>query len=169
MNKVIQFLLLPAYLLCACRPTQTTNESVELARSTENSVQVVITMQGGPGNQITLLGTFTPLEPGMHLYSKDIPKTGIEGLGRPTLLELDESWHNIPGELSESIAAQLPESEPFELLVYRPGPVTLSLSVELADTNAHTEKVFVTYMACDDKGCRAPVENKAIEINIPKQ
>jgi hypothetical protein len=170
MNKITQAFLLPVCILCACRPMLPVNESIELARSTENSVEVVISMQDGPENKFTLLATFTPLEAGMHLYSKDIPKTGIGGLGRPTLLALaDDSFLQISGELSESIAALPAESVPFELRAYPAGPVTLSLAIESTDAERHTESVFITYMACDDKGCRAPVENKAIEITIPKQ
>jgi len=29
------------------------------------------------------------------------------------------------------------------------------------------QQVLVTYMACSDRGCRAPVENKSIAIRIP--
>jgi hypothetical protein len=30
-----------------------------------------------------------------------------------------------------------------------------------------SEKVLVTYMACDGQGCRAPVQQKPIAIKIP--
>jgi hypothetical protein len=168
--KRIALIFLLTCLLFACRPILHVNETIELARSTENSVQVIVSMQRGENDQFTLLAVFQPLEPDMHLYSKDIPQTGVEGLGRPTRLELSEdSAFQALGEVQESAAARIPDSEPFELLVYPVGPVTLRLPVRLIDTRRSTETLLVTYMACDQRGCRAPVQDKAIEIIIPKQ
>ena len=67
-----------------------------------------------------------------HLYSKDLPITGIDGVGRPTLLELSfESQIKPVGELIESAPSQEPETEPKALRVYPVGAVTLSLPIEL--------------------------------------
>ena len=66
--------------------------------------------------------------------SKDTPHDGVEGLGRPTLLELTpNSKLQAVGALQESVA---PLTEPIEtelpdLHVYPDGPVLLSLPVEL--------------------------------------
>src|SRR5689334_16370648 len=95
--------------MIACRPTLHANETIELARSTQSSVEVIVSMQRDETDHIMLLANFTPLEPDLHLYSKDIPKTGIDGLGRPTLLELDPNSAFVAlDELSESVAAQIP-------------------------------------------------------------
>lgn len=162
-------LFLLTCIICACRPMLHANETMELARSTENSVEVIISMQRDENDQFSMVATFQPLEPDMHLYSKDIPETGIDGLGRPTSLKLSEdSAFQALGQAEESVNAQVPDSEPFELLVYPDGPVTLRLPVQWIDHKAFTETIFVSYMACDQRGCRAPVLNKAIEINIPK-
>ncbi len=170
MKKILSallFLLLP-YSVLACRPTLQKNESISLASSTESSVEVTISMQRDESDHLTLSATFTPQDPSLHLYSKDIPKTGVDGLGRPILLEIpDQSSIQVIGDLAESIHAELPDSGPTELLVYPAGPVTLSLPIKLSDTSTHTETVYVTYMACNQQGCRPPVENKAIEIKLP--
>jgi hypothetical protein len=86
-NKLCIYLLgLFAITLSACRPALMKNQTIELANSIENSVQVSILMSRDEKNQLTLSAVFTPQNPGLHLYSKDIPKNGVDGLGRPTLL-----------------------------------------------------------------------------------
>ena len=153
----------------SCRATPALGDSLELATSTENNVEVTIMLERFNNDQFFLSATFTPQNPGLHLYSKDIPKTGVEGLGRPTLLELSEgSSLQALSELAESVAPQAPNTPPFELLTYPAGPVTLSLPVLLPDGNAWSDdEVIVTYMACDEQGCRPPVQQKPIAIKIP--
>lgn len=171
MKKIlpILFLLLLATNTSACQPTLSLNESVVLATSTQNSVEVSISMQRDENDRLTLSATFTPQDPSLHLYSKDIPKDGVSGLGRPALLEIpNELAIKVIGELTESISAQPPDSAPEELLVY---PCLFShaqSAVELTNAGSRTETVYVTYMACNQQGCRPPVENKAIEIKLPK-
>ena len=63
--------------------------SLALASFTENYVSVSIQLEGNDKGEYFLSATFMPPE-GYHLYSKDIPITGVDGLGRPTLLELTE-------------------------------------------------------------------------------
>lgn len=115
-----------------------------------------------------LSATFTPPE-GYHLYSKDIPITGIDGLGRPTLLELTpKSQLSATGDLMESIKAQEPDFEPKELLIYPLGAVTLSLPVELPSGSGWTEdEIQITYMACSASQCKLPVVAKRVLIAIP--
>jgi hypothetical protein len=169
MNKKLSFLLLLPFCIFACRPVLQKNDSITLATSTQNSVEVTISMQRNESDNLFLSATFTPQDPSLHLYSKDIPKTGVEGLGRPALLEIPgNSALEAIGDLTESTRPQLPGSGPQELLVYPQGPVTLSLPVQILDLNARTETVYVTYMACNQQGCRPPVEHKAIKINLPK-
>jgi len=144
-------------------------EKIQLARSGENEVQVTIELENKGGNQFLLSATFAPLTPHLHLYSKDIPKAGVGGLGRPTLLELmANSSIQRTGDLIEDVPSQEPEFEPKNLLIYPVGPVVLSIPIVLAPSQAAIkETVFVTYMACDLQGCRRPVEGKAISITIP--
>lgn len=141
----------------------------ELASATEFKVAVSITLTPTGDGQALLSATFTPQEPSLHLYSKDIPKTGLDGLGRPTLLELaKDSPLQAIGKLTESAAPEVPTSPPYELLVYPAGSITLTQQVLLPEGNEWLDdQVVVTYMACDDTGCRPPVQEKPIAIKIP--
>jgi hypothetical protein len=103
------------------------------------------------------------------LYSKDIPITGVEGLGRPTLLEVEADGQLVPmGMLTESVPAVLSDFEPRELMVYPPGAVELSLPVEIVSDGLSSETTIrVTYMACNETGCKPPVMRKEVRVNIP--
>jgi hypothetical protein len=155
-------------LLTACQPAQ--RPTFELARSTENSVEVIIAITRANDGQVYLTATFTPVENKLHLYSKDVPKNGISGLGRPALLELaKDSGLKANGELIESAPAQNPLSGPQELFIYPAGAVTLSLPVILPEgKNWFNDEVVVTYMACTEYNCRPPVEGKIIPVQIPQ-
>lgn len=150
----------------SCKPAA--DRSISLASFTENDVHVSIHLeQNAEGNRI-LSTTFTPPE-GYHLYSKDIPITGINGLGRPTLMELtSSSLMKASGALFESIKAEVPEFEPRELLVYPLGAVTLSMAVELPPGQDWIEdQVKVTFMACSATLCKPPVVGKFVPVRVP--
>ena len=162
-------ILLLATVTSSCQHVPGLNETLELAASTENKVEVTISLEHKENNQFFLSATFTPLDPSLHLYSKEIPLNGVDGLGRPTFLGLAaESLIKANGELIESVPSQIPAFEPIELLVYPIGEVTLSLPILLPDGNHWiNDQVIVTYMACNEQGCRPPVEGKVIMIRIP--
>lgn len=167
--KHIRSLILPfLFLLTACRPAQ--NPPLELARSTENSVEVTIMLIRDEDGQVFISATFTPVENKLHLYSKDIPQSGIDGLGRPALLEIPkDSAIKADGELIESAPAQSPLSGPQDLLIYPAGAITLRLPIILpAGKGWFNDRVIVTYMACTEYNCRPPVEGKIIPIHIPE-
>ena len=120
-----------------------------------------------------LAATFTPVGAGFHVYSKDVPREGMDGLGRPTLLELPPgSKMYAVGALRESVA---PLPEPIQsdfpgLYAYPEGPVTLYLAVKLPQQTGEIEdSVSVTYMACSQKGCKKPVEGKVIPVRYRTQ
>jgi len=142
---------------------------IQLAIATENYVEVRILLEQKSNDQFFLSATFTPLNSSLHLYSKEIPRKGVEGLGRPALLELAQgSLIKAQGELIESVSSQTPLSGPQELLIYPAGAITLSLPILLPEGKGwFSEQVIVTYMACNNEGCRPPVEGKVIEIKIP--
>jgi len=143
-------------------------ESIRLVAFTENYVEVLIYLEHtSEGNHI-LSVTFTPPE-GYHLYSKDIPLTGIDGVGRPTLLTLtSNSGIKATGDLTESVKAQSPDFGSKELLVYPVGAVTLSLPVELPPGKIWiADEVEVTYMACSASLCKPPVVRKLVSMRIP--
>jgi hypothetical protein len=152
--------------LVSCVSAQT--EAISLASFTENYVDVSICLERNSAGNYVLSATFTPPQ-GYHLYSKDIPITGIDGLGRPTLLELaPESLLKTSGPLLENVEAQVPDFGSRELLVYPPGAVTLSLPVELPVSNGWIEdELEVTYMACSAGKCKPPVVAKRVLVPIP--
>jgi hypothetical protein len=113
--------------------------------------------------------TFTPLREGFHLYGPDMPRDGIDGAGRPTLLELapGSRWR-ATGPASSDPAASLQTMPTFDLPfpVFPAGPATLRLPVRPPSDAAADLSVAVTYMACSDAGiCLAPVEGRVIPID----
>ncbi len=166
---ILLFILVLLFGVASCQNAPRSGQTLELANFTENKVQVTITLSSADNGQSILSAIFTPQNPSLHLYSKDIPKTGINGLGRPTLFELSkDSPLQVIGELIESASPQAPTTPPLELLTYPAGPVTLSLHVLLPNGNNWiNDEVTVTYMACDEQGCRPPVQQKPIAITIP--
>lgn len=162
--------LLITFLIAACmqRATVPNPSSIPLTSFIENGVTVDIHLGINDETGSVLSATFTPPD-GYHLYSKDIPREGINGLGRPTLLELpSDSQLQVQGWLLESVEAQVPDFEPRELLVYPAGSVTLSVEVKMPPgSDAFDEFVIVTYMACSDQLCKPPVVGKIVSIRIP--
>ena len=144
------------------------DEPLLLETFTKNSVSVSIYLSTTQDGQEALIASFVP-QAGLHLYSKDIPRGGVEGLGRPTLLELTQnSQMKAVGTLLESVPAQVPDFEPKDLLVYPAGSVTLTLPITLqSNAGQPNDEVSVTYMACSDVGCKAPVVGQVIILYIP--
>ncbi len=176
--RFLAFPLLIALLALACglTPGQGSESQypMELASFTENGAAVTISLERDGAGGFLLAATFTPIEAGFHLYSKDTPLDGIDGLGRPTLLELtSQSKLAALGSLIESAA---PLAEPISpdqagLFVYPDGPVTLRLPVALPDTESETvsDEVSVTYMVCSQRGCKQPVMGKIIPVTVPSK
>lgn len=167
MQKIIPLLLI-LLVMSACSALKDSSP-LSLGSFTENSVTVSIQLEEQSNGSFFLAAAFTPM-PGGHLYSKDIPLTGVDGLGRPTLLELSaNSSLAALGALIESVPAEEPDTEPKALLVYPPGPVTLRLPVQLPPGDGWVlEQIKITYMACDDIGCKPPVMGKTVEVRIPQ-
>ena len=157
--------LLSTVLVSCSHPT---TERLSLASFTANYVEVSINLERSSEGKYFLSATFTPPE-GYHLYSKDIPLTGIDGVGRPTLLRLTTtSALTARGAIMENRRAQTPDFEPKELLVYPVGAVKLSLPVELPPGNDWIDdEVSVTYMACSASLCKPPVVEKIVAIRVP--
>ena len=62
-----------------------------LTRFAEHEVAVEIALERDQFGKAWLVGTYTPSRATFHLYGKDLPKSGIHGVARPTLLELVSS------------------------------------------------------------------------------
>ena len=119
----------------------------------------------------TLEATFTPLEPGFHLYGTQLPADGVDGVGRPTRLVLGGSLTGttvpqarpaaVPTRLA-GLATQVP--------LYPAGPVTLRLPVRGTTNGAGPAApawARLTYAACNDVTCLAPVTGREVVLSLP--
>jgi hypothetical protein len=158
--------LLLVILGTSCTPSA--DGPISLASFTENNVRVSIYLHRNPHGGSYVAATFTPPH-GYHLYSKDIPITGVDGLGRPTLLELtSNSRMTALGYLNVNVKPQEPVFESGGLPVYPPGAVTLSLPVELPPGKDWVDdEISVTYMTCGNGQCKPPVNGKIVAIRVP--
>jgi hypothetical protein len=146
---------------------------LELVSCEENDVKVTVFLEYDDKELPLLTALFEPLLKGHHFYSKNTPKTGVDGIGRPTLIELSPNASIVArGNLIESRSAIMDAytglAEP--LYIYPDGPITLQLPITIPTSNQKslTETIFVTYMTCSSNGlCTAPVVEKAINITIP--
>jgi hypothetical protein len=141
-----------------------------LTRFAEHEVAVEIALERDRSGKTWLVGTYTPSRAGFHLYGKDLPKAGIHGVARPTLLELVSSASIKPaGPLVadrptiDLHVAALGSTFP----VYPKGAVTLRLPVTLTARDSATAELSVTYMSCSDRTCLAPVIDRRIAVRIP--
>ncbi|MGB7538779.1 MAG: hypothetical protein WBM17_09585 [Anaerolineales bacterium] len=167
--KPATILILTLLTAAACTkpPAPATGKSYPLATATENFVTVAISLDRDAAGQAWLSAAFVPTESQFSLYSKDLPREGVNGLGRPTLLELvPGSRLRAMGSLSESVASKQGDG-PAGLLLYPPGPVILRLPVGLPEESWFEDQVSVTYMACSGGVCKFPVEGKRMPIRVP--
>jgi hypothetical protein len=110
-----------------------------------------------------LLTTFTPQRPGFHLYSVALPAEGIDGLGRPTRVEVAGSLRSRGPLIAESPVRMLPmQGADATFPVYPDGPVTTELPVALDPQGG--AKVLVSYAACSPQECLMPVSAHPVEL-----
>jgi hypothetical protein len=163
-------IILLTILTVSCTPKAdlAAGNSLPLADFSENSVEVSIQLTRTMEGYFLLEATFTP-PPDSHLYGKDIPRDGVDGLGRPTLLEITgNSKMQALGTLMESLPAFVDEFESLGLLIYPDGPVTLSMPVSLPPGEEWVDdEVSVTFMACTAIGCKPPVIGKIVAVRVP--
>jgi hypothetical protein len=164
----IVLLLVVCISACAPREPLPPNGSIPLASLSENSVNVSISLVRDAQGDVFLVAEFTP-PPGYHLYSKDLPREGVDGLGRPTLLELTaDSKMTALGPLEESVAALEEISEVAALLAYPAGPVALTLAVSLPPGAGWVvDALSLTFMVCTDTGCKPPVVGRIVVVRVP--
>ena len=135
----------------------------------ESGVRVEVTYTGAERGEV--VAVFRPLDAGFHLYGPGLPRDGIDGAGRPTLLEVPagSAWSStgaVHAEPATTLQSLPSFDRPFP--IFPDGPVTLRLPVERTASAAHDAEliVSVTYMACSSRGlCLAPVI--AHEIRVP--
>ena len=153
---------------CAPKATLAPGSSLPLTSISKNEVEVSIALTRDPQGVVFLTATFTP-PPENHLYSKDLPRNGVNGLGRPTLLELTaNSRMTALGALAESVQAVEEEFEIETLLVYPSGSVTLSMPISLPPgTEWVDDEVSLTFMACSASGCKPPIIGEIVQVRVP--
>lgn len=148
------------------------NSTVHLDTITQNHVEVDINLEADALGHMVLAATYKPLDAGFHLYSKDLPRTGIDGVGRPTLLELPtQSSLQATGTVSDSVPANPVKIEgldqPFP--IYPDGPVTLRVPVKLTSADTKQADLSISYMACSlTGGCYPPVMDKKVSVQLPQ-
>jgi len=116
------------------------------------------------GQNGTLAATFVPHE-GFHLYSATLPATGIDGVGRPTRLE-------VGGRLTATAAATADrdvttlhiDGVNAPVPVYPDGPVTLRLPVQLSGSGP--DQVWLSYAACSNTTCLPPVSRLPVTLTL---
>ena len=141
-----------------------------LADFSENGVTVDIALEKDAPEHAWLIGTFTPERAHFHLYSKDLPRAGIQGQGRPTLLEIvapSEVKPIGPSQVDRPLEDHYVRALEQSLPVYPAGPVTLRLPIELPPgADPLPAELSVTYMSCSDDTCLMPVNDKRIAVVI---
>ncbi|HLY25990.1 MAG TPA: thioredoxin family protein [Aggregatilineales bacterium] len=145
---------------------------IQLAEFEENGVRVVIALERDAKADACLAATYTPRAPGFHLYDSGLPRTGINGVGRPTLLEIVTTQGIEPsGPLSASVAPLEDRLVGFDapFTIYPDGPVTLRQPIRIsAGKQSATAVLAITYMACSSHGvCLPPVEYHRLAVTIP--
>ncbi len=133
------------------------------------NAQVELRLERDSTNQMILAATYQPKEPHLHFYSKDLPRNGVDGLGRPTLLELSQAGQlrSIGPIIADAIAAPDPTIQTAKpLLIYPAGPVTLRMPVEI-DAQKPNQQILLSFMLCSSKGyCTSSVEQLPVTIQL---
>jgi hypothetical protein len=138
---------------------------------TENGVQVDIALEQDANGTLLLAGTYAPIDAHVHLYSADLPRKGLNGAGRPTLLEVpaQPGVHRI-GPLTADQPVILDQFTTINTAfpIYPDGPVTIRLPIAVSSYDPQVSTTInITYMACSSTGfCLPPVEDKTIAIVI---
>jgi len=156
---------------CDGRSTDSGRHDWLLAQVTEQDVTVTLRALVDDARQTWVAATYLPTRSGFHLYSKDLPREGLSGIGRPTLLEV------VPGGAIDPRGAVAADQTPVPLYVptlqmsfpvYPAGPVTLRLPVAVTAAGNRRATFAVSYLACSDSLCLAPVTRKPVVVTLPE-
>ncbi|MFD6225307.1 hypothetical protein ACFWFZ_00220 [Streptomyces sp. NPDC060232] len=132
----------------------------------ENGVTVTLSVSDWKASKGTLTAVFTPEAKGFHLYSTELPATGIEGVGRPTAVGVAGAL-TAEGRLkaaAEVRSISVPGVDA-PVPVYPDGPVTTTLPVR-ADGNGDAT-VLVGYASCSTRdGCTIPVSDRPVRLRV---
>lgn len=151
-------------LLTAACSTRPAPAPAAAATYEGGGVQVAVRLETADGGSDGLIrATFTPQEPGFHLYSVDLPDGGVDGLGIPTRLTAGTGLAPDGSPTADRpLRTVSPDGLGVDLPVYPDGPVTLTLPVHRTGPGPGT--VVVSYGACSEQRCLAPVTGRAITL-----
>jgi hypothetical protein len=128
-----------------------------------NGVTVAVSVRPHSDGYL-LSATFIPTSPGFHLYSADLPRGGIDGLGFPTVLAAGRGLHAIgPVTADKAVTMLRPASLDVALPVYPDGPVTLTMPVEAGDGSP--AEATIGYAACSATRCLLPVTGQTVPLH----
>jgi hypothetical protein len=177
--RLIKFLspFIATVLFCSCNRARTNpnssvfTERAKLTEVTQNSVKVSVSLEADSVGKPVIRATFTPTEPGFHLYSKDMPEDGVKGFGRPTRLQVLGGVIKQAGPVFSDVSPHDLEVMDVKIPIYPEGPVTLRQPIEITTGRDDlAAQIEISYMACKTGGeCKMPVERKRIELKLPNQ
>ncbi|MFJ7591255.1 hypothetical protein ACIQZO_28535 [Streptomyces sp. NPDC097617] len=132
----------------------------------ENGVTVTLSVSDWHAPNGTLTAVFTPEGKGFHLYSTELPLTGIEGVGRPTAVAVTGALKS-GGKLTAAADVRTISVPGVDapVPVYPDGPVTTTLPIR-AERNGDAT-VLLGYASCStQEGCTIPVADRPVHLRI---
>lgn len=139
-----------------------------LATYSKNGVDVSAWLEYDQNHHPLIATTFAPQQPQFHLYGQSLPVSGIEGLGRPTMVALISDHIDTKGSIEADVLEETQIIGHIQLPVYPEGAVTLRLPIAWDELSYAEATLNITYMACSDtQGCLLPVENHPLPITLP--
>ena len=161
--------LLVVALLTGCSATAPASAPKDLGSVVgslrEQGVEVTFGWTPAPGARPVLTARFTPQQPGFHLYSADLPTGGVEGVGRPTRLEVGGGLTAVGVAHPDARAIELRvDGLDAPLPVYPDGAVTVRQPVRV--TPGVPDLVWVTYAACSRSRCLPPVIHHRVALSL---
>ena len=135
-------------------------------------VQVELSSAWSNDGRLIVRAIFSPEDSGFHLYDCELPVAGVMGIGRPTLIEVNDSEGLAEvGSLvaDKSTLTHFDKTLNVSLSVYPDGPVKLYLPIRFQAVPEEPTRlpIQLTYMSCSDQRCNVPVERAVQEITIP--
>lgn len=136
-----------------------------VAQFADQGVTVTLAIKDRSGSHATLEATFAPQHPGFHLYSIDLPETGVDGVGRPIRVSVQGALRGVGPLTAEAKVLMITlTGTSLVLPVYPDGPVTADLPVELDGSGTAT--ALVSYAACSTTTCLPPVTGYKVTLKV---
>ncbi|WP_344446068.1 hypothetical protein [Kitasatospora nipponensis] len=138
------------------------------SRFSQNGVTVALSVADWKDGSGTLRATFTPEQAGFHLYSVDLPPDGIDGVGRPTSVQVTGALEAVGApRVSVPVRPLVLPGDASALPVYPDGPVTVSITVRTTANGRGEATVLVGYAACSvTAGCLFPVTGHPVAVRV---